>query len=433
MNSKTAAVIGREYFTRVKTKGFIIGTLLLPVMLVLVFAGIFIFSIFFKPDTRNYVVIDESGQIYNEFISLLPDTLKSGEPRFRFSQYNLNNGNLESAGSELEKKVLNKQIDAFFIIPADILNSRVVSYMGRSVSDYEEQEDLQRALSRVVTNLRLEQKGFPAATIREEMSLGYVSLEGIQVTQKGNVRKDGGSNFLLAYVMSYILFLFIMIYGQTVTRSVIEEKSQRITETIIASIKPVELMLGKLIGICLVGLTQLVVIAGFIYAFSVYGGDLLAKAGVQLPELMKILSTLNFSPLVLVFFFLFFLMGYLIYAALFAAIGAMVNTEDEGSQFMGPVVIINILSFFVMFSVARNPDTAAAFWVSLFPLFTPVVMFSRIAVSSPVLPSGAILSLFTTASAIYLILRITAKIYRVGILMYGKKPSLKEAWKWLRY
>ncbi len=433
MNSKTSAVIGREYLTRVKTKGFIIGTLLLPVMLILAFGGIFIFGIFFKPDTRDFVVIDETGQIYSEFISLLPDTLKNGEPRFRFSQYDLRDKDLSTARNELEKRVLNEEIDAFFIIPDDIISSRSVSYMGRSVSDFEEQEDLQRALSRVVTNLRLEQKGFPAETIREEMKQGYVSLQSIQVTQKGNVKKDGGSNFLLAYLLSYILFLFIMIYGQTVTRSVIEEKSQRITETIIASIKPVALMLGKLVGICLVGLTQITVIAGFIYVIAVYGGDLLTRAGVQLPELMKILSNLSFSPVVLLFFFLFFLMGYLIYAALFAAIGAMVNTEDEGSQLMGPMVILNILSFFVMFSVAKNPDTAAAFWVSLFPFFTPVVMFSRIAVSSPVLPSGAILSLFTTALSIYLLLRITAKIYRVGILMYGKKPSFKEAWKWLKY
>jgi len=433
MRSKSFAVIKREYLTRVKTKGFIIGTLLLPLLMVLIFGGLFIFGAFFKPDTRDFVIIDQSKLVYNDFVSLLPDTLKNGQPKFRFKEYNLDGQSLETAQKDLEKKVLSKEINAYFVIPPDITESRTVTYLGRSVSDYEEQRTLQSAFSRVVGNLRLEQKGFPAQIIRNEMSQGRVNLQSIQVTQKGNVKKDGGSNFLLTYVLSYILFIFIMSYGQTVTRSVIEEKSQRITETIISSIKPIQLMMGKLVGICLVGITQLLVIASFIFAFTIYGDDLLLKAGVQVPDLLQLIRNMNFSPVVFGFFFLFFLMGYLIYAAIFAAIGAMVNTEDEGQQFLTPVIILNILSFFVMFSVAKNPDTVAAFWVSLIPFFTPVVMFARIAVSAPVLPSGAILSIFTTALFIYIMLRIVAKIYRVGILMYGKKPSLKETWKWLKY
>lgn len=433
MNSKTVAVVKREYLTRVKKKGFIIGTLLLPLMLVLLFGGIFIFGRFFKPETKDLVVVDETGRIYAEFTRLLPDTLRSGEPKFRFREYDGVGTNLDTIRGELNQKVMSKEIDAYLIIPGDVLESRLVTYTGRNMSDYEEQEQLQRSLSRVVANLRLENKGFPAAVIREEMNLGKVHLQGIQVTQKGEVESSGISNFLLTYLLSYILMLFIMVYGQMVTRSVIEEKSQRITETIISSIKPIELMLGKLVGICLVGITQLVVMAGFIYAFSFYGDDLLVKAGVQVPELLRIIQNLHFTPVVFIFFILFFLMGYLLYAALFAAIGAMVNTEDEGQQFLTPVIVLNLMSFFIMFSVAKNPDTASALWVSLFPFFTPVVMFSRIAASAPSLPSGAIISLFTTAAAIYFLLLVTSKIYRVGILMYGKKPSLREAWKWLKY
>lgn len=433
MRNKAFAVVKREYLTRIKTKGFIIGTLLLPFLMVLLFGGLFIFGAFFKPDTREFVIIDESKMVYNDFVSLLPDTLKNGEPKFRFKEYKLNGQDLQTVQKELVKQVLAKKINAYFIIPKDVTESRIVTYLGSNVSDFEEQESLERALSRVVGNLRLEQKGFPANIIREEMSQGRVNLQSIQVTEKGNVKKDGSSNFLLTYLLSYILFIFIMSYGQTVTRSVIEEKSQRITETIISSIRPIQLMMGKLVGICLVGVTQLLVIAGFIFAFTIYGDDLLQKAGVQVPNLLELIRNMHFSPVVFGFFFLFFLMGYLIYAAIFAAIGAMVNTEDEGQQFLFPVIILNILSFFVMFSVAKNPDTTAAFWASLVPFFTPVVMFARIAVSSPVLPSGAIISLFTTPLFIYLMLRTVAKIYRVGILMYGKKPSLKETWKWLKY
>jgi ABC-2 type transport system permease protein len=427
------AVVKREYLTRVKKKGFIIGTLLLPVMLVMLFGGVFIFARFFRPESKDLVVVDETGRIYGEFTAMLPDTLRNGEPKYRFREYQPGGKSLEEIRAELNKQVIGKQIDAFLIIPGDVTESRTVTFSGRNMSDYEEQEELQRALSRIVANIRLENKGLPAAVIREEMMLGQVRLQGIQVTEKGEVQSSGISNFLLTYLLSYILMLFIMIYGQTVTRSVIEEKSQRITETIISSIKPVELMLGKMLGICLVGITQLLVIGGFIYAFSVYGDDLLSGAGVQVPELLNAIQNIHFTPVVFVFFMLFFLMGYLLYAALFAAIGAMVNTEDEGQQFLAPVVILNLLSFFIMFSVAKNPDTPSALWTSLFPFFTPVVMFARIAASAPVLPSGAVISVFTTAGAVYLLLLVTAKIYRVGILMYGKKPSLKEAWKWLKY
>jgi ABC-2 type transport system permease protein len=227
--------------------------------------------------------------------------------------------------------------------------------------------------------------------------------------------------------------LFIMTYGQTVTRSVIEEKSQRITETIISSIKPSELMVGKLAGISLVGITQMVVFGGFLFLIAAYGGPLLESAGVKSGDFLEIIKGLHLSIPVLFFFLFFFLLGYALYAALFAAIGAMVNTEDEGQQFLFPIILLNILGFLIMISVAKNPDTAAAFWISLVPFFTPVVMFCRIAVSDPVMPTGAYLSMGIMMVSVYFIIKLVGKIYRVGILMYGKKPSLKETWKWLKY
>ncbi len=265
------------------------------------------------------------------------------------------------------------------------------------------------------------------------MYAGYISLVSFQVTDKGEVSKSGVSNFLLTYLLSYLLMLFIMVYGQTISASVIEEKSQRITETIISSIKPVELMLGKLIGVCLLGITQLVVIGSFIYVLSAYGAPFLMKMGVQTPKLLEIIGNLQFTPIVFMFFILYFFMGYFLYASLFAAVGSMVNTTDEAQQFLSPIIFLNIIGFFIMITVAQNPDTTAAFWASLFPFFTPSVMFARIAVSHPSLPSGALISIFIMAISVYLIVNLVAKIYRVGILMYGKKPSLKEAWKWVKY
>jgi ABC-2 type transport system permease protein len=433
MNKKIFAVIKREYFTRVRTKGFIIGTMLFPVIMIFIFGGMFLFAKFFAPSTRHYTVIDRTDKIYTEFVAMLPDTLKNGELKYDFNELKTTNEEFEEVTAELQSEVVSKKIDGYLVIPEDILESRTVKYSGRNVSDFEELRELERTISRIVGNLRLEMKGYDPNEIRDEMHKGYINLVSHQVTEEGEVAKHGVSNFLLTYLLSYMLLLFIMTYGQTVTRSVIEEKTQRITETIISSIKPVELMMGKLIGICFLGITQLVVVGGFVALISAYGAPMFENAGVQMPELINILRNLHFTPVVFSFFILFFFMGYLFYAALFAAIGSMVNTADEGSQFLFPLIMLNMIGFFIMISVAKNPDTTAAFWASLIPFFTPVVMFSRIAVSDPILPSGAILSIFTMGISIWLIIKLVGKIYRVGILMYGKKPSLKEAIKWIKY
>jgi len=216
-------------------------------------------------------------------------------------------------------------------------------------------------------------------------------------------------------------------------RSVIEEKSQRITETIISSIKPIELMMGKIIGVCGLGLTQLILMGLLILAVVHFSESIFGGIGVNIPELIQVVKQIDFSPTVFGFMILFFLVGFVFYASLYAAIGAMVSTDDEGQQIQFPIIFLVLIGFFIMFSVAKNPETPMAFWTSLIPTFTPLVMFARVAVSDPILPSGAILSIFTMIGSTVLLIMLIAKIYRVGILMYGKKASFKEAVKWIRY
>ena len=432
MRNKIWAVANREYSTRAITKGYIIGTLMFPIILIFLFGGIFIFGRFFTPKTQNFAVIDQTDMIFDQMVEMLPDTLKSGDQQYIFKKVNLEIS-LENTIEMLRTDVRNKIIDGFFIIPRNLLETRQVKYSARNVSNFEDLKKIEWAISKSLGNLRLQNLGLSPDVIRTEMKAGYINLSSFQVTDEGEVSKSGVSNFLLTYLLAYLLMLFIMSYGQTVTASVIEEKSQRITETIISSIKPLELLMGKLIGICLLGITQLSVIGSFIFLLSKYGTPIMQKMGLQLPKLFNIISNIHFTPVIFIFFILFFLMGYLLYAALFAAIGSMVNTTDEGQQFLFPIIFLNIIGFFIMNSVAQNPDTTAAYWASLFPFFTPSVMFARIAVSHPNLPSGAILSIFVMAISIFVIIKLVAKIYRTGILMYGKKPSLKEAIKWLKY
>ncbi len=433
MSKKLMAIIKREYITRAKTKGFIIGTLMFPILLILVFGGIFIFSAIFQPSTRTYYVVDQTGQIFNEFESLFPDTLKTGELKYKFIEKVVPPVELDIAMEDYQNLVLNERINGYLVIPEDVVESREVKYSARSVSDFEEQRDLANALSRIVTNIRLEKIGLSPEEIRKEMYLGNIRLVSLQITDEGEIEKSGVSSFVLTYFLTYIMLLMIMIYGQILMRSVIEEKTQRITETIISSIKPVELMTGKVAGICLLGLTQLVVVGVIVLALVSYGENLLIRFGVSAYELLNVVRNIQFSASVFGFLIFFFLMGFTFFAGLFAAIGAMVNTEDEGQHFQMPLIFTIIISFFIMFTVAKNPETPMAFWASLFPFFTPIVMFARIAVSDPVLPSGAYLSIFTMLASNALIIWLTAKIYRVGILMYGKKASIKEAIKWIRY
>jgi len=433
LNKKVLAVIRREYVTRVRTKGFIIGTILFPLIITLIFSGVYLFGKFFQPSTREYAIIDETGVIFAEFTASLADTLKNGEPKFIFEEVKTSGESRDELIKGLQADINNKRLHGYVLIPANIVEERKAYYAARNVGDFEEQRSFSRAISRQVANLRLAKKGYPAEEIRDEINQGWVDMVSAQVTEKGEVSKNSASNYLMTYLLSYFLMLFIMTYGQSVTRSVIEEKSQRITETIISSIKPGELMLGKLIGISFTGVTQLAVFGAFLFAVAHYGASLLTKAGFPHNQFMSIMENLHLSIPMLLFFLFFFLMGYAIFAILFAGVGAMVNTEEEGQQFLLPIILLNIIGFFIMISVAKNPETPAAFWASLFPFFTPVVMFCRIAVSDPVMPSGAYLSLVILAASIFFLFKLVSRIYRVGILMYGKKPSLKEAFKWLRY
>lgn len=434
MSRKMLAVIKREYLTRFKTKGFIIGTLLFPLILVLLFSGFFIFSAIFQPSTKTYAIMDNSDSIYNEFVRIQSDTLKSGELKYNFIKKDISKEDIENLVESLKESVINQEIDGYLIIPEDIMEKRVIVYSARNISDFEEQESFSRTFSWIVTNMRLEKKNLPADEIRNVMSDSRVKLRSMQITEKGEVEKSGGAGFALCYILSYVMILMTMIYGMMTMRSVIEEKSQRITETIVSSIRPFELMMGKIIGICGLGITQLIIFGGFILFIIAYAGAMAYQLGLDLPlEVLDFIKQIHFTPQVFGFMILFFILGFVFYSSIFAAIGAMVNTEDEGQQFQGPVIMLIWVGFFILLAIAKNPETTKAFWISLFPLYTPFLMFARIVVSDPILPSGVYLSIFTMIGSTAVLIWLVSKIYRIGILMYGKKPSLKEAIKWIRY
>ncbi|MCK5738933.1 ABC transporter permease, partial [bacterium] len=333
----------------------------------------------------------------------------------------------------LQKQVLAKKIDGYFVIPDSVFEKPEVKYSARNVGNMDDQRKFRYALSRIVTNYRLEKLGVSPQTIRDEMNKGRVKLVIQQVVESGEVRKSGQSGLVLTYILTYIILLMLMNYGQTLMRSVIEEKSQRITETILSSVKPFEMMLGKIIGIFLVGFTQLVINGLMILGIISFAPMVLIGTGQAMPELIDFMNQLHFTPQMFVFMLVFFTLGFIYFSSMFAAIGAMVNTEDEATQFQMPLIFLIMMGYFIMFSALQHPDTSMAYWSSLIPLFSPFVMFARISISDPFLPNGIWLSIGILILAIFLQVYISAKIYRVGILMYGKRPSFREAIRWLKY
>ncbi|MCK5145136.1 ABC transporter permease [bacterium] len=433
MSKKIFAVIRREFITRAKTKGFIIGTLAFPIIMVLMFSAMFVFGKLFQPTTKKFVIIDQPNLVYEKFTALQSDTLSNGKLQYIFEKHSVVEDELEASLELLQNKVRNKEIDGYMLIPETILETREIIFSARNVSDFEEQQRFARSFTEIIRNYRLEQVGMSAEIIQRERELGRVWLKSKQVTDKGEVEKSGVSSYLLSYILTYVMLLMIMIYGQMTMRSVIEEKSQRISETIVSSIKPLELMLGKIIGICGLGLTQLGIFGGFMYLVSTYAVPILQRFGIDSPDVFEIFGQLNFSASMFGFMLTFFILGFVFFAGLFAALGAMVNSEDEGQQLQMPLIFLLMIGYFMMISIAKNPDTARALWFSLIPFWTPLIMFARIAASDPILPSGTWLSIGTMTVSTVVLIAFIAKIYRVGILMYGKKASFKEVLRWLRY
>jgi ABC-2 type transport system permease protein len=220
------------------------------------------------------------------------------------------------------------------------------------------------------------------------------------------------------------MYLAILMYGQVILGAVIEEKETRIAEILFSSIKPFTLMMGKLVGVSLVALTQLAIWMLAFSAFALYGTGVLAGKGIRAS-----IPTIPFSHYI--YFGLFFLLGYFLYATIYALLGSMVTTVQEGGQLAMPVILILVISFYLFLPVSRSPDSSFSFWVSMLPLSAPVAMLVRIVTQTPPFWQIA-LSLLIGFGTVLLIMWIASRIYRVGMLMYGKRASIPEAWRWAR-
>ncbi len=416
-------IIRREYLQRVRSKLFLVGTILTP----LLFIGIIFLSVKFATmktsDHRRVALVDPTGRIAQPFMKAFETKSSSRGSQYTFEVVPMN-ASVGQIEADLSKQVLARKLDAYMVFSADALTSGKAQFHALNVSDFQEQTVLQQTLTNVITGIRLRDQGLDPAKI--DNLTRRADITAMKVSESGD-REDRGQSFGLTYVLVMILYVTILMYGLTVMRSVIEEKTSRVVEVMLSSVRPSELMAGKIIGVSLVALTQYVIWAVLAVMLGVYG---LSVASTLSPRAANMIPKIPAS--MMVYFIIYFLLGFLLFAALYAAIGAMVNNDQEAQQVQMPVTMLIVVPLIMMGLVMRSPDSSTAVILSLVPFFTPILMFMRISIQTPPMlqiVSSIGIMLVTIAGIIW----VSSKIYRVGILMYGKRPTLPELAKWLRY
>jgi ABC-2 type transport system permease protein len=422
---KILAVVKREYLQIVRTKGFIIGTVLGPVFMSLMLIVPIVLSVMTVEQQETIAVLDASGEVYSGLEKKLNDVrLKDGSLRYILEEYRMSD-DLAELRERLNQKVLKKELSGYLYLPANIASAGGAEFVSENVSDFEKTQNIRSALNSVIIEERLKGAAIDPQLVGSLMM--PVSLTTHKVTTRG-VEEDTGGTFLISYFLVLILYMTLIFYGQAIMRGVIEEKSSRVVEIVLSSLKPFQLMAGKIVGIAAVGFTQYAIWSLFGLALATKGRALASSAFPQ----MDAFKIPTIPPYVFIYFVIYFVLGYFLYSTLFAAIGSMVSNEKEAQQLMMPVIMLLVIPLLVIVFVMRSPDSTLSVTLSLIPFFAPMLMLLRICIMLPsfVQILGSIVLLI---AAILAMIWISGKIYRVGILMYGKPPRLPEIFKWLRY
>lgn len=418
--NKTFLIIKREFLVRVKKKSFIIMTLLAPILMA---------SLIIVP-----VLVTDSGQ-QKRLIGIYENTTS-------FAKEIEDSENIHFTVFD------NMQMDEFIKDPEGSNYYALLKIENDSYSIFSNQQvglnlrkSIEKQLEQISERNKLKQAGINLDII--EQAKTNINIETKIITSEGNTTSSSTEASIgIGFITGILIYMFIFMYGTMVMRGVIEEKTNRIVEIIISSVKPFQLMIGKILGVALVGLTQFILwivltiiissIAEIIFFDTTEITNNLDSVdqSVILNEFTRLTGGINLM-LIFVSFLFYFLFGYLMYSALFAAVGSAVDAEADTQQFMLPITIPLIFSFILIQPVMDNPDGILAFWLSIIPLTSPIIMMAR-------LPFGVeswqlLLSMILLILGFIFTTFIAGKIYRTGILMYGKKISYKELWKWLTY
>lgn len=409
--NNTFVVLKKEYLQIVRSISFWLSTVFLPLfMLGLMVLPVLLVS---KQKTENTIYIkDESGTLFNYIEE--KEIKREGISEVKLKILNGKDLNLE----ELKKKVEMKEVDGVLVIPEDPFKVKEAKFYGRNLSNFSLISKVESLLNNAITKKAAEELNLGKEAM-EKIS-HRLNLEGIKIV-KGKEKKEGAlTSFFAVFVLFFILYTAILGYGAHILRAVLEEKNTRVVEILVSSLSPFKLMMGKILGVAFAGVTQILI---WILAFLTI--SFAATQGL----FMEKLPSLNL--LQILFFGIFFILGYLLYASLYAALGSLFSSEQEAQQMSTIIILPLILPILFMQMIIQAPNSTLATVLSLIPFFTPLLFYLRMLVETPPLWQ-IIFSILLTSGTVLIIIYLSGKIYRIGILMYGKKPSIKEIVKWIK-
>jgi ABC-2 type transport system permease protein len=440
--AKLWVIIKREYLERVRSRWFIFTTIFGPVFFaaITILPGYMTVKGMKNAQVSGIRILDATGtglgrRVADHLASPGRDggAARPGAPGFAAAQpapsdvEDVNPPQLAMAESVATKAVMARETPGYLVLDSATLTRQEARYAGRNASSAAEMDLIQAAVRQSIIASRLQ-----AAGIRPERIDSLTRVKVNLVTDRLDERGRGGSGLVSAvfgFVVAFLLYMMIMLYGQNVMRGVLEEKMTRVAEVVMASVKPDILLAGKIMGVGAVGLTQQLVWFGSAAAFITYGAVMGKAMGI--PQMQNITFP-TVSPLLFVSLLLFFLLGYVLYSSMFAAVGAMVGSQEEVQQAAQPVVLLLIASIIFIQPIMLNPSGTLAVTMSVVPFTAPVIMPLRMtAVQVP--PLQLIGSLVGLALTCWATIWASARIYRIGLLMTGKRPNLKELARWIRY
>ena len=449
--NKISVIIKREYVTRVRKKSFIIMTLLAPLLMTALIVLPTLLMMNEDKDFKKIAVIEDGSDLFK---NVIPNT-KDAEYIF------LENVNLDDLKTNFEKA----GYYGILYISKELINTpNAIKLISRNQPPIGLLDHISGSLEKEIERQKLEAYNIKDLDEILKNIRAQVSIQTIKIDETGATTETStGIAMAVAYIGGFLMYMLVFMFGSQVMRGVIEEKTSRVVEVIVSSVKPVQLMMGKIIGIALVGLTQFMIwifltlaLVGVVKstilkdkeitqltqsvpqnimspAQQTAGTNGTSEISPQMAEFSKLFdNAMNQDWLLIITSFIFyFITGYLLYASVFAAIGSAVDNETETQQFMLPVTIPIILGLFVAMGTMENPESSISFWFSMIPLTSPIVMMARIPFGVPYwqIALSMILMIITFIAFVWM----AAKVYRTGILMYGKKTSWTEIWKWLRY
>lgn len=419
MSSALSIIISREYLERVKRKSFIISTILMPILMVGMMVAPALIAMFSEPETQTIAVIDDTGVI-------APMLQNDGSLTFK------------PFGAGIDAAKADEDYDAILVIGREAVSEPKgnITLYTRGAPSMQNESAIRSQLGDAIESIRIDR--IDISNLRQIMDQVHadVSIDTFRIDREEETATSSTLSYLLGITTMFILYMFIILYGQMVMTSIIEEKNNRVLELVVSSVRPTALMLGKILGIGLVAVTQILIWAVLLIACSIWLMPVLAGAvaGSGNAELTQAVTTMGDSSYMLGIFgylVLFLIAGYLFYSSIYAAIGSAVDNIQDASQLQSVAILPIIIALILSMTVLTDPNSTLAMWTSMIPFTSPMVMMARLPFGIPAWQP--VVSLLILVVSLLAMIWLSAKIYRVGIFMYGKKPTITELIRWTRY